>query len=826
MKRSKTTVMIALFLMLAIAISLVSFSNTPFAEAEDTMTTYAFLGAMPNPVGVGQEVLLHVGITQQLGLPSQSWEGLTVTVTKPDGTKDTLGPYSTDATGGTGGVFVPDMAGEYTLQTHFPEQVFEEGFFGFGGGGIPAGTTMLASDSEELTLVVNADPIAIYPGVPLPTEYWTRPINAQLREWAPIAGSWPGVPTDRFVTGNDDAPETGHILWTKPIAMGGLVGGDIGQQAMECGAAYEQKFGAPTILNGILYYNRYQEQGRTNVEQEVVAVDLHTGEELWVRNWNNTRLSIGQLFYFDSWNYHGTFAYLWSVTGRTWDAYDAFTGRWAYRMTNVPATTASYGGSLGSNSFFGPKGEIYAYTVDLNNGWMTLWNSSRVVQPQTSGGPMDGSWQPLGKTYDASTGIDWNITIPTTLSGSVCGFELGERVVGRSVTTDEVNIWAISLKPGQEGTLLFNKSWDAPASWASNMSISWSTACLAENVGLVWAKETRQWWGFSLETGSYLWGPTESEHYLGIYGTSTAIADGRLYQCYMSGILYCYNITTGELLWTYEAKDPLNEILWGNNWPMRIQFVVDGKIYLVHGEHSPVDPKPRGGPMICLDAETGEEIWSMSMYYYYRTNVVIGDNIISLMNSYDQQVYAIGRGPSAITVSIQDDVITHGDSVLVKGIVTDISPGTEEYALTARFPNGVPAVSDANMSKWMEYVYMQFPRPTDITGVEVKISVLDPNGNYYDVGTATSDASGLYSCMFTPLVPGEYTVVATFEGSKAYYGSFAETAIGVLETPAATPCPTPTPAPMTDTYVLGIGAGSIIAIIAIGLVVILMLRKR
>jgi outer membrane protein assembly factor BamB len=812
--------------MFAMAVSLIAFSNNPSAKAADTQTTYAFIGAMPNPVGVGQEVLLHVGITQQLGLPAQSWEGLIVTVTKPDGERITLGPYDTDATGGTGGVFVPEMEGEYTLQAHFPEQVFEEGVSGFGGqGSVPAGTTMLASDSEELTLVVYADPISIYPGVPLPTEYWTRPINAQFREWASIAGSWPGVPTDHYVTGNDDAPETGHILWTKPIAMGGLVGGDLGAQAMECGAAYEQKFGAPVVLNGILYYNRYQEQGGTNVEQEVVAVNLHTGEELWIRNWNNTRVYIGQLFYFDSWNYHGTFAYLWSVNRGTWDAYDAFTGRWAYRMTNVPATTASYGGSLGSNTFFGPKGEIYAYTVDLNNGWMTLWNSSRVVQPQNTGGPMDGSWQPLGKTYDARTGIDWNITIPTGLSGSIRGFELGERVVGSSVTTDEVNIWAISLKSEEEGTLLFNKSWSAPDMWARNMSISWATASLAENVGLVWAKETRQWWAFSLETGGYLWGPTESEHYLGIYGTSTAFADGKFYQCYMSGILYCYNVTTGELLWTYETKDPLNEILWGNNWPMRIQFVADGKIYLVHGEHSPVDPKPRGGPMECIDAETGELIWSMSMYYYYRTNVVIGDNIIALMNSYDQQVYAIGKGPSAATVSASPKVSVNGDSVIVEGTVMDISPGTEEYALTARFPNGVPVVSDANQSAWMEYVYMQFPRPTDVTGVEVVIEVLDPNNNNYEVGRTTTDIDGFFKLSFTPEVSGEYTVIARFAGTEAYYGSHAKTAINV-EDAVYVAEPTPTPASTADLYILPVSAGMIAIFLAIGLVIILMLRKR
>ncbi len=84
----------------------------------------------------------------------------------------------------------------------------------------------------------------------------------------------------------------------------------------------------------------------------------------------------------------------------------------------------------------------------------------------------------------------------------------------------------------------------------------------------------------------------------------------------------------------------------------------------------------------------------------------------------------------------------------------------------------------------------------------------------------------MFSHAFTPPVPGKYTVIATFDGSESFYGSYAETAFNVDEAPEPTAAPTPTPAPMTDTYVLGLGAGAIIAIVAIGLVLILMLRKR
>jgi hypothetical protein len=135
-------------------------------------------------------------------------------------------------------------------------------------------------------------------------------------------------------------------------------------------------------------------------------------------------------------------------------------------------------------------------------------------------------------------------------------------------------------------------------------------------------------------------------------------------------------------------------------------------------------------------------------------------------------------------------------------------------------------MSDESMDEWMEYVYMQKPKPADATGVDVVIEVLDPNNNYYEVGRTTSDADGFFSCAFEPLVPGKYTVIASFEGSESYYGSHAVTAINVEEAPAATAEPTPTPAPMTDMYVLGLGSTAIIAVIIVGLLLFLLLRKR
>jgi len=67
----------------------------------------------------------------------------------------------------------------------------------------------------------------------------------------------------------------------------------------------------------------------------------------------------------------------------------------------------------------------------------------------------------------------------------------------------------------------------------------------------------------------------------------------------------------------------------------------------------------------------------------------------------------------------------------------DTSAGIQQATVKADFPTGVPVASDASMKDWMGYVYQQMPLPTNFTGVQVALNVLDSNGNYRTIGTAT-----------------------------------------------------------------------------------------
>jgi hypothetical protein len=131
------------------------------------------------------------------------------------------------------------------------------------------------------------------------------------------------------------------------------------------------------------------------------------------------------------------------------------------------------------------------------------------------------------------------------------------------------------------------------------------------------------------------------------------------------------------------------------------------------------------------------------------------------------------------------------------------------------------------MSEWMDYLYMQnatlLNSPPTPKGVTVRLSIIDPNSNYYEIGTVTSDSSGLYKLTWTPEIEGEYTVYATFDGSDSYWGSYATTAVSVSK-PAATATPEPAQAPPDNTPLLY--ALLVVGIIAVLLMLVLIFRKR
>jgi hypothetical protein len=248
-------------------------------------------------------------------------------------------------------------------------------------------------------------------------------------------------------------------------------------------------------------------------------------------------------------------------------------------------------------------------------------------------------------------------------------------------------------------------------------------------------------------------------------------------------------------------------------------------VFLGSTEHSPNSPYYKDAKYRAINATDGTEVWTLMGWGTGMDTTYdrVADGFFVFMNSYDMQVYSVGKGPSAMTMEAPMNGVQLGSSLVIRGSITDIAAGTKQKEQAARFPNGVPAVSDESMEAWMEYVYMQKPKPTNATGVSVSIDVIDANGNYRNIGTTTSDASGAFSLQWTPDITGKYTVIATFAGTESYWPSNSETSFAVdPAAPTASPYPVVS-LPPTEMY---FAASTLAIIIAIAIIGILILRKK
>jgi hypothetical protein len=845
-RKNMTFVFFATLLM----ISYIAPMILPTASAHDPIwkiPTYAYINAAPNPVGVGQQTTIVVWIDKVLDGASVTnnirFQDYKLTITKPDGKIETITwDTVTDTTSSAYTHYTPDQVGNYTLFFEFPGLTYTwtEPVTSLWGVTAPSAyiNDIFLTSNATTTLAVQDEPISHIAQTALPTEYWTRPIYGENSNWYTISSNWLSTAGgtqygDQSVQPDGVAPSSSHIMWTKELQYGGVVGGTTGAidgVTYYNGLLYEAKFTNAIIINGYLYYAPPESNNPKG--NDYVCVNLQTGEEIWRQSYAVTP-TFGQLYDFESPNQHGVIpnGYLWAVSGTTWIAYDPLDGSWLFNITNVPSGTTRHG----------PNGEILIYRIDTQNGWLALWNTTEAFGKDMI------SYRPIGTVVDARNAYTWNVTIPkeTNVTGAtIQAIIYDDMILGSSTlassftwgTTDPYTFWAISINPDTRGKLLWAKNYAAPS---GNVSRIIGVVDEETRVFTLSEKETMRWYGYDLDTGKELWGPTESQVAFDYYGTASNTmkafkAYGNMYYAGYGGVLYCYDLKTGKLEYSYGNGGAGNSTNSGletayGRYPLAIGNIADGKIYIYTSEHSPNAPLYKGALIRCLNATTGAELWTMSGWGQVGVDQSwpIADGYMVYLNSYDMQLYCVGKGPSVTTVQAPLTQITAGERVIVQGTVTDIAVGAAQDEQAARFPNGVACVSDDSMSAWMEYVYMQKTKPTNATGVDVTISAIDPNGNYIILGTATSDTSGLYSFAWqTPNVPGKYTITATFAGTDSYFGSFAETAVVVSEA-AATPTPQATQSPSAaDLYFLPMSIAIIIAVIAIGAVLALLLLRK
>jgi hypothetical protein len=513
----------------------------------------------------------------------------------------------------------------------------------------------------------------------------------------------------------------------------------------------------------------------------------------------------------------------WTKTGfvtfpsERWNLYDAFAGTKLCTFENSSRGTIVYG----------DDGTMFVYILNGGNNWLTMWNSTKAFHG--NGFIMRrGHMNPVPGTYDWRKGIEWNVTVPDVPgSPSISGI-FSDIILAKAGHTIAPGGWADA-----SATYVGYSTTTGEQLWVENITIpgGWPTLALGEGIFAIHSNALQNFHGYDIYTGQKLWESDPMEYPWGAYIRSPTIAYGTLYSGSFDGHIYAFDITNGKLLWKYYSGDSGKETPTGS-WPTYYgPIIADGVVFMGNGEQSPTDPLWRGAKLHAVDAYTGEAVWNVSGWM--RVGAVVEGYLLAY-NDYDCRVYCFGKGPSktTVTVSPKHAVTEICARVTIEGTVTDESPGTKSSFQTARFPDGVPAIADEDQSGWMEYLYMQKPCPTEVSGVPVKLEAIYEDGRVFNIGTVTSNGYGTYSKVWKPSLLGEYTIVATFEGSDSYWPSYGATELGVvskLRSTGAEMTPPETIEPQAPAFALTTETAIIVAALIMAVAVIVgvwIIRKQ
>ena len=804
-KIKKLTLSSLWILILAMA-SMMAIAQPGLAEISypipQPVKTKGYISVAPKLLGVGQTATVNLWV---LPVPTNyaymSWFkgyiGITVTFTRPDGTKDTFmpvdgtgqyAPGQTEATGSLYFFYTPDMPGNWSVSFTMPQQNVTDKY----GTVIYAGCT-----SNTFYFTVQTEPVYAgllngWPWAPLPkdTLYWGYPISSNNREWSQVCGEWLGhsstghvvnSPTCRLWQPYGLGPNTGHIVWIQPLRAGGIVGGAYGSLSYSSDGGLDNY----VIMEGRVFVNI------PNTGQ-FACFDLRTGELLYKASGSITaglhlpgnpyiQAILDPSVVLASSFGNVVTPVLFGAVGSNWVFYDPFTGAQIRSIANA-AESSIPRNNVSSNyyeldvlrwSYKLIDGTNLAYGVASGTLWR--WNLSKV------------------KGNNWPTGIEWTRVLPAPKANRTIQL-LGVSADGSVlvVWSNPIQYWGYSAKDG-------TKLWELTLDY--NALVNEAITLYGVDAFIVYNANDATFKCYSMLNGSLLW--TSRSYSDSPWATTWTVYRSethdmeKLYLALPDGTVSALSLATGKEIW---RSKPFPSTEFTNNVVPYVgggMVLVGGNIYVYAGYSLgyQINPIPRFAMLVCIDASTGEikftlngAVAPIATAYGY----VIGSGI------YTRNIYAIGKGPSKTTVTVSPKVSALGLNVLIEGSVVDMSPAAQSYASKALFPNGVPAVADEDMSEWMDYLYMQnatlLNNPPNPKGVTVKLIAVDSKGSSYEIGTVTSDSSGLYKLTWTPETEGEYTIYAMFEGSESYWASYATTALSAYkpaeaETPATVEAP-------------------------------------
>jgi hypothetical protein len=655
-KMAKTTTIAIILLMASVALGAPSVQAQTATNMRDNGSlplpagvtpdeeyiSIAHMSFRPNPVGVGQSILVNLWLQPPLHVVRLFKDAYIVTFTKPDGTVAKVGHIvlSGDATAWF--EYTMDRsAHENTVDFTEPisrrklhhTQSFQH------GANVSFNQFTKPGVDGPYDSCTNRSSWAIASGT-LPTDYWARPASPeteiggrsqQLSRNRIVGGAWLAADTNTYMSNYlyipyVQGPKSAHIVWKRQDNIGGLIGGTVGQ------ASLSSSGGSPSIV----YAGRAYQTLTKMVDGKATSVwqcyDLRTGEVYWeqvgvtqVPTMITYILRTSETVPGEEAQLSGLQVRLMFVGSGRLIYYDPWLGTSTMNISIAPLTTGTF------------------YKMD-SNGWPVFL----AVQTLGSGANVQYrliNWTVIGDiAFGGATnlrlGVLGNVSNPFSSLGTV-DYEAGIAVNTASITTPGTGgigagfvvayaqrIMGVSITTGQ---LLFNTTTDV--STGVEGFFSGSTA-VADHGKYAVRLNDGHWHCWDLRTGAELWTSELSGWWelsdATVYSHAAHIIPASMIVLLMIGILVRYPGSTRQSEYPYG-----NTLSRNYPWFTGTARIADGVLYTYNTEHSPSNPIQRGQKLHAINATTGEGIWNIT---WLHGSSAVADGYMTQSNSYDAYV--------------------------------------------------------------------------------------------------------------------------------------------------------------------------------------------
>jgi len=546
-----------------------------------TISTWGLLSVRPNIVGVNQELLVNLE-TQPAPGPERLHQDYKVTITRPDGSATVLSIESYPDDGTMWFPYIADQVGTWTFQfdmigTYFPAGRYLDGM-GPPAETITSGGTLYTESvyfepwsSPVLTIQVLEDYVAMsWPeGDERPTDYWTRPVPYERREWWPWIGNfpWSGPAVAEFTVGIEEfnarypdtnpyppghqyrgvftpwvlGPESAHVVWKRQLAMGGILGGDWGTEVSMAGifggmglGGDPSGYGYPEIIWEGRAYQTVQKQGAGPTAQLVwQCYDIRTGDLYWEM----------------------LAPTIWAEVRGTLVPANALPTNIEYTIGAIPSGGGFPTHVTESNLIYIGNGRMVKYrpmtgvvSVNVTTGTLTsakYYRNGYALSVQNLGGGEYRliNWTTLGSTTNFDSRIVSNITWPWSSLPDTTDYNVGisARVTNwqRAGTYYAINVTAARLSTGE--VLWEDTIYESQYSGSCDIADHGKIATLTLNKGFaVWNLETGQFLYYT-EAMDYPWDSA------GFGGYSVQSAYGMFFRQAYSGV-YAFDWDDGSIV--------------------------------------------------------------------------------------------------------------------------------------------------------------------------------------------------------------------------------------------------------------------------------------